>query len=767
MPDLITDFGAKIGGARKDMGKGNILPSDIPAMSAEERAHWVRKDMIWPAPDYEALLASGIPRPVLISLKTLRDSLPDCTSTAIDGHAAPEIQEAYVGYVNELRAGFTGENSKSVAAFRAWLQSPDRTGFALEDRSMRTKDGWALNKFDYRSRADHWSAACEVSSYIEKASQALQPEKIEVPYWESSFRWLRKNKDWPENNAAWQIYARRRDLCVFERGGAWLAGSMCYGVLSLDKEGKEVPVDRIGYSISNTTPRKFATREEATAALQTAIEAKLSARKQDAIAKRKAIKDRAEGAEAAADPTQSAQTGGATERNWIEPGQTVTGPQYLKEFGFRGGEFGHWVDQAERQKVLDLGYNALRDLADITGLPPIALAHGRVLADGSLDKHPLAIGFGSRGKGGLKAAAAHFEDVYNVINLTKPHGAGSLGHEWSHGWDFAAAKLAAELSRKQSGTMRAGITVTHDPDVSSGEDVNRHVNFLSDHKVTVALREGEALSPEEQALVALNDAMHGIAATQSTDQQIHAERARHAQSQTSGYSSWMQGAISNWKANNPNATPERQQWFVDRMAELTKPVFAGEVSYSQLDALAEFLQANLKGEKKQIITQLTVSWPHCVTNAIKRCSDPIIHDSERKSIPSEYAKACRKLDGGKKPYYATRVEMFARAFEAWAQDRLTAEGRTSNFLVRATKSGEAYPQGEERKRTNALVDFAVQKWVAVMRARAPQITEAMALRQACAAMADDPEEAKVTALPTVAGPDNAQQQFGVAAAAQR
>ena len=41
--------------------------------------------------------------------------------------------------------------------------------------------------------------------------------------------------------------------------------------------------------------------------------------------------------------------------------------------------------------------------------------------------------FSARGHG---SALAHFEPLYNVINLTKMKGGGSLGHEWIHALDF-------------------------------------------------------------------------------------------------------------------------------------------------------------------------------------------------------------------------------------------------------------------------------------------------------------------------------------------
>lgn len=46
-------------------------------------------------------------------------------------------------------------------------------------------------------------------------------------------------------------------------------------------------------------------------------------------------------------------------RNGVE----ITGQHYLDTFGFRGGEFGNWMNQNDRQTSLNMGFEALKDLA--------------------------------------------------------------------------------------------------------------------------------------------------------------------------------------------------------------------------------------------------------------------------------------------------------------------------------------------------------------------------------------------------------------------
>lgn len=112
-------------------------------------------------------------------------------------------------------------------------------------------------------------------------------------------------------------------------------------------------------------------------------------------------------------------------------GVDVTPEQFHEKFGFRGVQFGNWVEGDRRQLDLNNAYDALLDLSKVTGLPPRALS-----LDGKL-----GIAFGARGTGGVDAALAHYEPANVVINLTKMNGAGSLAHEWFHAVDNHFGKI--------------------------------------------------------------------------------------------------------------------------------------------------------------------------------------------------------------------------------------------------------------------------------------------------------------------------------------
>lgn len=103
----------------------------------------------------------------------------------------------------------------------------------------------------------------------------------------------------------------------------------------------------------------------------------------------------------------------------------VTPDKFSDAFGFRGVQFGNYVEGPRRQSDLNRAYDSLMDMADVLKVPAKALSlNGR-----------LGLAFGARGKGGKNAAAAHYEPDQVAINLTKGNGAGSLAHEWFHALD--------------------------------------------------------------------------------------------------------------------------------------------------------------------------------------------------------------------------------------------------------------------------------------------------------------------------------------------
>ena len=104
-------------------------------------------------------------------------------------------------------------------------------------------------------------------------------------------------------------------------------------------------------------------------------------------------------------------------------GGSVISEDFLKTFGFSGVEYGNWTNQKEREKHLNLSYDSMMDFAKVMGWEPMALSLGG----------RLGLCIGSRGEGGSRSAAAHFEPANYAINLTRMSGDGFLAHEYFHG----------------------------------------------------------------------------------------------------------------------------------------------------------------------------------------------------------------------------------------------------------------------------------------------------------------------------------------------
>jgi hypothetical protein len=127
-------------------------------------------------------------------------------------------------------------------------------------------------------------------------------------------------------------------------------------------------------------------------------------------------------------------------------GVNVTQDLFDQTFGFRGVQFGNYVENDRRQQDLNNAYDGLLDLADVLGIPLKAI---------SLNGE-LGLAFGARGQGGKNSASAHYEPSDKVgadrvvINLTKGNGPGSLAHEWWHALDNYFARMGELKNRDGS-----------------------------------------------------------------------------------------------------------------------------------------------------------------------------------------------------------------------------------------------------------------------------------------------------------------------------
>ena len=375
MKKSIDDFGKKIGGARKDQWKStSILAKDVKEMSDIEKTTYIKKDNVWPKPDYVKMVSNGIPQSIAYFHKVVRDSVavtPDTGKEELYCEAIEKVRN----HLNDVRC------DEDIDEFR-WTIIGDP--YFIKERISRTRVSmsdamWAIG-------GKRFLRAIQKSSYeMEKKAESrdfgLSEDEVLL------------------SGANYRIVLRSDEREWNRIGG--LAG----------EEGLNIPADKYVLFYKNCYHGFYDTEDDAIKnLLQTLKEEKKSGNEDKP--KRKTGKEN----------FYYRKLNRVIQSNSKEFPEEAEGEDFLRVFGFAGGEFGNWVSNSERQKDLNLAFISFSNLARALELPPSAISLGG----------ELSIAFGSRGKG---SALAHYEPVKKCIALIRRH-AGSLAHEYGHALDF-------------------------------------------------------------------------------------------------------------------------------------------------------------------------------------------------------------------------------------------------------------------------------------------------------------------------------------------
>lgn len=381
-PGEIKDFGEKIGGARKDIWAASGLTTyDMQQMTEAEKGKYVKKDSVWPKINYQELADSGIDKDVVFFIKQVRDSLPAAPQVNYNDADLDARREQYIEFVQAIRTGMESIRTKADAinAFEnimvgnGWYSTAGASSYSRGSWTKKGRDNIQItNKLINALSVSERRWNYDVVKKMEKM-QFLVPKEDKLP-------------------AGVQI--KFYDGDGYSRNDNWKPGTWYVTK---------------GYTILSTN---FESEKSAKEWAQTNIKPKGSGKTRFVPRQ-----------------LESVHRIGRDYRN--SNSTDIEGDDYMQTFGFRGGEFGNWVNQTERQVSLNYGFDALMDLADVLGIEPSSIA-----LDGRL-----AIAFGARGHAG---AAAHFEPEREVINLTKMNGAGSLAHEWLHALDYIGGKMLGQ-----------------------------------------------------------------------------------------------------------------------------------------------------------------------------------------------------------------------------------------------------------------------------------------------------------------------------------
>lgn len=410
----IKDFGEKIGGARKDVWalRGLIL-DDILKMTSGEKVKYIKRDNIWKKIDEKALLETQ-PRIYVYWLKQIHSCIyPDLKHVGSDEAAI----EKYI---------------KGVTTFRDYILSAAN---AVE--AAKLNEDMLYGKIFHHVHGVYYELNDEYQGVINdrkllklhnKSNNFFSRLKVEMD--KKGFGWTKE--EFCRND--YEIHYIDGITCEIEKDYA----NKTYLVIRKDcskyfycLQDVNLPAVLINqYALLNKNSNYVIAFDENKDVLESMIDRLVKLRVESEAKKPKKSNSRKQ-----------------KKGKWIPPqlnhlkregkdhrhGHNVTGDDFMKCFGIRGGEFGNWTNDHDRQVNLNMAFDAFCDMADALNISR------RDIGLIGLETGALAIAFGARGHSG---ALAHYEPEREVINLTKMKGAGSLAHEWGHALDDYIGKMS-------------------------------------------------------------------------------------------------------------------------------------------------------------------------------------------------------------------------------------------------------------------------------------------------------------------------------------
>ena len=320
-----------------------------------------------------------------------------------------------------------------------------------------------------------------------------------------------------------------------------------------------------------------------------------------------------------------------------------------RAFGLREVQSGNWVLRDLNSAKFHVEQTA-GAFADLADL--IGAKDQQIAMNGRL-----ALAFGARGHGNTGfggAARAHYEPVERIINLTKMGGGGSLAHEWFHALDNL-------LSEAMGGKAGADTFLTEDPlNLPAGELRDAFTGLRS----------------------ALLDGPHRVSRDMIyTGEDYRA--AKHNIERTSDYGMPAPAKLIRDAGNIHAAVQAVDAYF----------------------ATVKQTRKNIDHAKRWRTIAAAYHGGEPAGGVVRVEAGPAMSDFRREAVLLD------KGDHGK--YWSSARELAARAFQAWAEDRLAGQGRRNDYLsakadnkfyVSPFGSPKPFPEGDERERTNAAFD---------------------------------------------------------------
>lgn len=663
-----ADVGAELWYNRRNRTGNGIRWSDIEGLNATLRAKEAVKSKVWPRPDYEQLVEDGL-NPVLAHVvKQVYDTVsakPRTRGAPTDAQmqeyvtTVGTIRDAAFDFVRDnervkqLASSVAGalsaelESARGPVAFNQLMSKLDTT---MLDAVFPAEDGNRWRGSD-QGKANNARALLVGGNNLVRALQVGRNELVKALQ--------ARAEGWPAKQAAWQrLYQIKSSSGVFR-------------------------VLRAGRYVATDLPSREAAEQAAVAHYEQARKKSSTALPSEALS---AEKSKREG------PARRA------------PDEDVSSERLMETFGFRGINFGNWMKgdtkakQRERQLHLNHAYDALADLAELTGLPMRSIG-----LEGKL-----GLAFGAQGHGGRNAA--HFVPGVNEINLTRTAGAGTIAHEWAHALDHYFAVQAGEqiarlpdpfLTRWSADEkLTAGVR----PEIRQA--FQKIVNAMKTRPVSaedLARREARG---RQHVADAMNRAFDGL--------KLYVDSTKLDAAATADFD-----ALAQRLREGDTGEGYVETGTTMKIGRKNVPVTVSQTAGQLLHLLSE------NGAVKTSDTRLVLANMADIDRLARQVA--YMQDAARTpATPTErtdYLNQARKLESEAalkkgEPYWSNNWELFARAFQSYVIDKLASEGQRSDYLSypqrseEATKAlvqqgivaGDMWPRGAERERIDAAFD---------------------------------------------------------------
>ncbi|HBL0894667.1 TPA: hypothetical protein LOO19_004624, partial [Escherichia coli] len=388
----IEDFGEEIKGAAKHR---YAQLAETLGKTLEDRDYATQPlSKLFPKLDYAKLASEGADADTLAMIALYRSDIPAKTkhNTAGWGESVKKVRHS----VSEMLNG-----TVSAKRLAEWMEGRMPSRYA---------DTWQLLRTLPPSQMDKASAYRVVSGVY----QAAGGKRYDPPQKLYSLR----NKD---NKGSNLFFSESRDE-LLTKAKAWFAEQEEKSRAKGDEKTAPSPDDKISFDVYRNTRSGdiFIAYGKNKMRVRGGFKSASDARKYIDSHRDELVRHVKEMREISREEQRN-----ATNRDRTGPERRkgdVSPEQFSDAFGFRGVQFGNYVEGPRRQADLNRAYDSLHDLADVLNVPTKALSlNGR-----------LGLAFGARGKG---KAAAHYEPGEVAINLTKGNGPGALAHEWFHSLD--------------------------------------------------------------------------------------------------------------------------------------------------------------------------------------------------------------------------------------------------------------------------------------------------------------------------------------------